>query len=152
MEQIAIQPKLYFYLEGKTTLNQLPEYGDIHVDKVYEEVARTGLEKTGPIEFIYYGATEDKNKEFTLQIAIPVKEPKKDIKADFHFRTASDFKCLAHTYKGSFMEFEKVYENLFEYVWDNSLKPTDEVREVYHSFVSPDSPDNVTEIQIGLQA
>ncbi len=151
MEQVTVQPKLYFYLEGKTTLNQLLEYADKRVDNMYEELTRSGLEKTGPIEFIYRGASNDRDKEFTLQIAMPVKEQKNEVKAPFRFRRSSNFKCLSHMHKGTFTELAKVYDPLFEYVWDHSLKPSEEIREVYHAFEAPDSPNNVTEIQIGLQ-
>ena len=149
MEREIIAPKLYFYLEGKTNLKNLMEFAAPTVDLTYAEAARLQLEKTGPIEFVYLGASSDMEKEFTLQIGFPTKDPK-PTERGFQFRQSSDFKCLKFTYKGALKGIANEYEKIYEYLWNNSIKHTDEIREIYHFFEYPDSPNNVTEIQIGL--
>ena len=149
MEQITVNPKLFFYLEGKTTLKNIMEFAAPNVDLAYAEAERLGLEKTGPIEFIYFGATSDQEKEFTLQIGFPVKD-EKNAEYGFQFRQSTNFKCITNRYKGSLTNIGAEYEKMFEHLWNNSLKPSNEIREIYHFFEFPDSPNNVTEIQIGL--
>lgn len=149
MEQIAVTPKLYFYLEGKTTLNEIGAFGAQNVDKVFDEANKAGLEKAGPLEFIYFNATDDKDKEFILHIALPVKE-QKQVSQEFHYRQTTPFKCLKEDYKGPMSEMGKIYDSLYEYVWNNSLKTSNEIREVYHAFEYPESTNNFTEIQVGL--
>ncbi len=149
MEQLIVAPSLYFYLEGITSLKKIMEYAAPKVDLAYAEAERLGLEKTGPMEFIYFGATADMEKEFTLQIAFPVKNTKA-LDNDFKFRQSPDFKCLKKNFKGTMADLGKEYEPMYEYIWNNSLKPSGEIREIYHLFEFPDSPNNVTEIQIGL--
>ena len=149
MEQIAVTSKLYFYLEGKTTLNEIGAFGAQNVDKVFEEAQKAGLEKAGPLEFIYFDASGDKDKEFVLHIALPVKE-KKQAPQGFHYRQTTRFKCLKEQHKGPISELGEVYDSIFEYVWNHSLKTTNEIREVYHAFEHPNSIDNLTEIQVGL--
>lgn len=149
MEQIAVKPKLYFYLEGKTTFNEIGDFGAQNINKVFEEAQKAGLEKTGPLEFIYFDATDDKDKEFVLHIALPVKE-QKQIPQGFHYRQAKPFKCLKERHKGPISELGEVYDSIFEYVWNHSLKKANEIREVYHSFEHPHSTNNLTEIQVGL--
>jgi effector-binding domain-containing protein len=149
MEREIIAPKLYFYLEGKTSLKQLMEFAAPTVDLAYAEAARLELEKTGPIEFVYFGASSDQDKEFTLQIGFPIKTEKQTDNS-FQFRKSADFKCLKFNYKGPMNGIGDEYEKLYEYLWNNSIKHTDEIREIYHLFEYPDSPNNVTEIQIGL--
>ena len=149
MEQVMLAPKLYFYLEGKTSLKNIMEYAAAKVQLANAEAERMNMEKTGPMEFIYFGATYDLEKEITLQIGFPVKS-EKPIENGFRFRKSQDFKCLTNTYKGEMANSGNKYESLFEYMWDNSIKSSNEIREVYRCFEFPDSPNNVTEIQIGL--
>lgn len=149
MEQITVNPKRYFYLEGKTTLKNLMEYAAPNVDLAYAESERLGLEKTGPIEFIYFGATSDQDKKFTLQIGFPVKA-EKEASNGFQYLQSTHFKCISHRYKGPLTSIGAEYEKIFEHLWNNSIKHSDEIREIYHFFEYPDSPNNITEIQIGL--
>lgn len=149
MEKKTIAPKFYVYNEGTTTLNNIVQYADTKVDAVYEEVQKKGLQPVGPIEFIYFGASADRDKEFKLQIGIPVAEAK-PVGEGFAIKQSKDFNCLVEIHKGAMQTLGATYGNIYEYLWNNSLKTNEEIREIYHSFQGPDAAENVTEIQVGL--
>lgn len=125
------------------------EYANPLVYDFYEEMKNKGIEATGPLEFVYLGATNDPEQEFTLQIAIPVKE-EKEVSNGYSFKKADAFKCISYDYKGDVNQMMPVYENLFQKVFAAQLEPSNEVREVYKHWEHPTSENNITEIQIGV--
>ncbi len=149
MEQKQEKAKQFFYQEGKTTLNGLVNYADAQIPGVLEQVAKAGLAVTGPMEFIYFGATGDVNNEFTLQIALPVAE-QKSISVPYQIKQVPEFKCLSVVHKGDIAEIGGVYDKLFAEIQAQKIVPNGEIREVYHLYKDHDSAENVTEIQIGI--
>lgn len=149
MEKKVVSPKTFLYHEGRTTLKQIHSYANSRVYDFYEELKNSALEPDGPLEFIYFGATDDPEKEFTLQIAMPVKE-EKPVSNGYRFKKSAPFNCVSHLYKGNVHEMMPVYENLYQQISTNKLQPVDEIREVYQHWVEPTSPENITEIQIGI--
>lgn len=149
MEKISVSPKLYFYVEAKTTLNHVKEFAEKQAHEVFQEAAKAGLEKTGPLEFIYFNASMDREQEVTLQVALPVKEAKQTDE-HFHYRKATNFPCLSHRHRGAIRQIDQVYDELFEHIWNQSIKINNEIREVHHTFEGVESSNNLTEIQIGL--
>lgn len=149
METKVVNAKTFLYFEGKTTLGKIMDYANPVVYRFYDEIKKAGVEPTGPLEFIYYGATDDPEKEFTLQVAMPVKD-EKPVSNGFRFKKAEDFKCISYDYKGNVSNMYPVYENLYQQLFAADLKPNDEVREVYRHWENPESDNNITEIQIGV--
>lgn len=149
METKVVSPKTLFYNEGTTSLNKIIEYSDTAVKALLNEVDASGIEATGPMEFIYYGVTNDPEKQFILQIGLPVKE-KKPSSENFKFKTTSPFKCVSYKHKGDVSRIPEVYENLFQQLDKEQLQPKDEIREVYVKWEHLTSANNITEIQIGI--
>lgn len=149
METKVVQPKIFLYSEGKTTLKQIHEYANEAVEALMKESAAAGLEAAGPLEFIYFGATADEEKEFTLQIALPVKE-EKPVNGEFRIKRSNPFKCLSYVYKGDVSEIGCAYESLFQEIAAKQLQPDDEIREVYMQWEHLTSENNLTEIQVGI--
>ncbi len=150
METKLIPSKNYLCYTTQTTLNKLHEFADQAVDGVYEAVAKGGLKAVGPMEFIYFDCSNDRDKEFTLEIALPV-ETGMEFKSEIHkIKKIETFKCLSHTHNGDLLNLPGIYQQLFEKVYKSGIKPTNQVREVYKSFSGMESNDNITEIQIGI--
>jgi predicted transcriptional regulator YdeE len=144
-----VAPKILFYSEGTTTLKKINEYVNPVVEALLEEVKQSGLEPVGPMEFIYLNVNGDPDNLFTLQIALPVKEQKL-VSNGFLFRQTEAFKCVSHDYKGDVTQMHPVYDRLFQQMYASELKHNHEVREVYKQWEHPASPNNITEIQIGI--
>lgn len=149
METKIVNPKTFFYSEGKTTLNKIHEHADREVPKLLKEMEMKGIKEDGPMEFIYFGVTNELDKEFTLRISVPVKE-EKTVSDGYLFSKEGAFKCLSTEYKGDINKILPVYERIFEQIYKNKYQPKDEIREIYHQFENPSSEKNITEIQIGI--
>lgn len=149
MQTKVVEPKTFFYAEGKTSLRHIHEYSNEVIPALMKESERAGVQITGPMEFIYFGACADMDKEFTLQIALPVKE-EKEVSKEYGFKQSVPFKCISHEYKGDVSKMGTAYENLFQQLFSHQLQPNDEVREVYAKWEHLTSANNITEIQIGV--
>lgn len=147
METKVIDSKIYAFVELKTTLNKLHDDVEKVADKFIANATQK-LELVGPMEFIYFDATEDKDKEFTLRLAFPVSQ-EKEVNG-INFERAGNFKCASHEHAGSVSDLHPVYDKFFGEIISQNLKPTNQVREVYHQFTTMEASDNLTEIQIGL--
>ena len=151
MEKKIVPSKNYFTVVTTTTLNKIQEVAARETDKLIAGINELKLEPVGPMEFIYFDCTEDREKEFTLEIALPVKETNAQLPKEFSFKKHPDFQCVSYVHKGELTNLYDVYDKLFTDMWNNSLRPTNQVREVYVNYRDVFSADNVTEIQIGLQ-
>ena len=56
----------------KTTLNKIHQVAEHLTGSLMADVEKLGIAPAGPLEFIYFSATGDMDKEFTLKIALPV--------------------------------------------------------------------------------
>ena len=146
----TVPAKTYLCHTQKTTLAKMMEKIGEQVDDLYQAVAKHGLEKAGAIEFIYLDCNGKQDDPFVLKIAIPVKATAIVNDETFKLEETSEFKCLAYMHKGDITEIGGVYESLYGTILGQGVKPTNQVREVYEKFVSLHSPDNSTEIQIGV--
>lgn len=149
MQIKTIQPQNYFCYTTKTTLNQINEVASREVEALYAQAQKLDLEPQGPLEFIYFDCTNDKDKEFTLEIALPVKD---NGRADgkYQMKNFGIFKCMSYVHKGSLEDLYEVYDSIFENLHKEGQKPGNQVREVYLDYKSMDSADNVTEVLVGI--
>ena len=146
METKVIDPKIFAFVELTTTHNRI--HNDVEkVMPAFMEEAQQ-LEISGPMEFVYFDATEDKDKEYQLRIAYPVKE-EKQLKG-ITFENGGIFQCLTHELKGAISGLGEAYHKVFDEIFAKQLKPSNQIREVYHQFTTMEADDNFTEIQIGL--
>jgi|SRR6185312_10462242 len=146
----TIPSKTYLCHTFTTTLADMMNNAGELVDALYETVFEHGLEKVGVVEFIYIDCNGQPNDPFTLKIAMPVKAGSKVGNTKFAIETRQEFKCVTYTHKGDVTELGSVYTTLYTTLRAEDYKLGNEVREVYEKFVSLHSPENSTEIQVGL--
>ena len=147
MESTIINAKTLAYVELKTTHNRLHD----DVEKAAGDFMATATQKlkvTGPMEFLYFGATGDMDAEYTLRIAYPVQE--KTEAEGIKFASTEQFKCYSYNHKGTLSKLGSVYDKLFGEILAKQWVPASEIREVYHVYQGMEAPENLTEIQIGL--
>jgi effector-binding domain-containing protein len=121
------------------------------VDALFTAVGQLGLSIVGNIEFIYWGATGDVEKPFTLELAIPVGNEAVEIPAHYELVEHQAFKAFAHTHNGDFSNIMPVYKQLFNELFAQGYKPTNQTREVYINWVDLTSSENITEILLGIE-
>lgn len=138
----------YIYGEQQTTFATIQEpIGKILTPLL--KAADEGKLQKGPILFIYTGVQEDISKPFTLQIGTQVADNTK--LEGFKVRKTEAFRCATILYTGALSNMSKVYEKLMPAALAAGYKPTGEARELYLYFENPESPNNVVQIQLGIQ-
>ncbi len=150
LETKNINPKKVIVATTKTTLNKIAQDAEPLTGALMADVEKLGITPAGPLEFIYFDVTGEMDKEFTLEIALPVSPDASDEGSSFKIKETNSFKCVTHIHKGSMENMHAVYDVIFKEIEKKELKPTIEVREVYLNWVDAKSADNVTEIQIGI--
>jgi effector-binding domain-containing protein len=151
MEKKNVPAKNYLVFNTRTTLNKIMEVADQEVGKLYATLEQNQIKQAGPLEFIYFDCTSDIEKEFELEIAMPVENSLKVVPQGYSLKNHESFPCVSHIHKGDITQLYEVYDKLFTELWDNSIKPTNQIREVYAVYKSKTDAENVTEIQIGIQ-
>ena len=151
MEPKNVNAQIYFCFKTTTTLNKLHEIADQSVDSVYSEAKELKLDVTGPIQFIYFNCSSDRDKPFQLFIGLPVKEMLPLQNSLFSYYESDAFTCYTHIHPGDISVIGETYAGLYQELYKNGIQPGNQIREVYTKFVDVVSSENITEIQIGIE-
>jgi effector-binding domain-containing protein len=131
------------------TLKTLAEHSHVP-ENLYDEANRLGLLPSGPIQYIYTGATSNGDNVFRLEIALPIQEPGEKPFA-FSYKEFPVFRHAAHTYHGPWSDFMELYDSLFSQLYRDGYQSDGQVREIYRVVDLEDQTNNVTDIQIGIR-
>jgi effector-binding domain-containing protein len=142
-------PKKIFYHATTTTLDQINKVAMEVIEDMYHEAKNLGLEEEEPMHFIYTGMSDDLTQPFHLEIALVVKNPKEGI-SKYKFRELEPIRVFNSEYKGGLQDIGQHYEKMMKEMSVKGFIPTNECREVYHHYEKFDSPNNITEIQLGI--
>lgn len=133
------------------TIKDIPAIAEQIIPQLFAEAEGLELEVAGPIEFLYRGLDGKPGTSLELTIMLPIKKQKKATQNHQFTQTRTKaIRCASAEHTGSMETIRITYSALFHTVHEEGLKTTDEVREIYHKWISYYSPFNVTEIQIGL--
>lgn len=127
-------------------LDEIPEFGGTMVTPLYEKLSKLGIEPTGDVMFVYRFIGEPMD----CTIAVPIAVQKGD-SAPFEFKQYPELRCLSTIYKGSMLGINKAWEDLGKAATTHGFKPTVDGREIYIKWVDFESPENITELQAGIQ-
>jgi len=118
------------------------------------ELIQSGLRPSGPMMFLYEGLTEDIDKEFKMQITLPVSaEDAERYSGANKVKRLEPFQFVEIVLHGDIKRLsDKAYAPIMEQIAKEGLVPTGFSREVYQNFVDPSSADNETRVQIGVVA
>jgi len=149
MEVKKVEPVNVFYHSEITTLKDLKDVANREIDKMYQEADKLGLKEVAPMQFVYKGVDDKPDTRFTLEIAMVVDE-EKPYDGKYKFKELEGFTCATTIHKGDINKLNETYEYFMPEVFNSGRQITDTSREVYLNWVAPESPDNITEIQIGI--
>jgi effector-binding domain-containing protein len=145
----SVDSQVVFSHAEETTLDQISVVANREVDNMYKEAERLGVKENGPMQFIYHGCGEDPSAKFTLEIAMAV-DQMKSYSGKYQFKKLKGFSCATTMHYGDINKIGETYEKFMPEIYKNGKRLTDESREVYVKWVAPDSAENVTEIQVGI--
>jgi effector-binding domain-containing protein len=147
MEIKEISSMNVFYKTFQTSLLEMSKYVLTTPTEMYNEAQKNDLKIIGPQVWIYQGMDGNPNTRFTLEIALPVIKP---IKNNLQIKELPAFKCAAIIHKGDWGNLKNSYEKIISEIYNSGNSMSNFCREVYTIVESPDSENNITEIQIGI--
>lgn len=149
MEVKSVKAQKIFYHSELTTMKDIHEVAVREIDQLCAEAKKLGLKQTGPLQFVYHGCDDKPDTNFTLEIALAV-DQEKPYDGKFKFKELETFNCVSTLHRGNINRIGETYEKFIPEVFKSGKQITDQSREVYHKWVDSESPENVTEIQIGI--
>jgi effector-binding domain-containing protein len=132
------------------TIPEIPTIARNEVDQMVEAIAAVGAEPVAPVTFIYHGADGTPDTKFQLEIAFPLSTRPASPVDPYDVKETPAFRCLATDYVGPMLDIMRGYALLFTELEEQGLAYTGESREIYRKWIGYESPDNVTELQIGV--
>lgn len=139
----------YAYVSTQTTLNNLLPAIDALMHQLDQVLDAGKLRQQGPVIFTYHGATGERNKTFTLDVGLVVKDG--TAKPDgIQIMTVPPLHCATLLYTGGISGLGAAYGKLYAEIGRRSLEATDVSREVYLYWEDRQSPNNILQLQADL--
>ncbi|HKH91447.1 MAG TPA: GyrI-like domain-containing protein [Gemmatimonadaceae bacterium] len=120
------------------------------VDDMIAELHARGIAPLAPVHFIYHGADGSLTTKFRLTIAFPIaKRPAAPIE-EYEVAELPAFRCMAADYVGPMPDIQIAYNEILDAIRESGRSRSPESREIYKKWIGYESPDNVTELQVGV--
>ncbi len=147
----ATTPETLVLATSRTlTIPQVSTFSAAAIPGLEADAHAQGLTFTGPWIFVSHNLPQDATTTFSLMICRAV-EPTGDYHGEYALEALPPLPCATLDYRGPLQGiFEGGYTPLLEQVLQSGIPLTGEIREVYHVWTTPQSPDNHVEIQVGL--
>jgi predicted transcriptional regulator YdeE len=141
----------YLYAQQETTIAELGQVIPAMMEKLAEVVDGGEVKVRGAPIFIYDGATGEMNKPFNFQVGFPVAEGTKVDAGDLQVRQLEPYHCATAIYSGAMANAGQAYQKVFADIFAAGLKPAGGSREMHMYFESPESPNNIFQIQVAVE-
>ena len=139
----------YLYQSSRTTLADISAVATRTVGDMQAAIQDGKFHPNGPLVFVYHDMM-DPSQPFNLDIGFVVPEGTSAFGSSKLQKTGS-FKCATVLFSGSLEHLSAAYGKVMGGVGHAGLKPTGTTREVYLYWEGPQSPNNVVQIQVGIE-
>ena len=120
------------------------------VDDMIMDLHAHGVMPLAPVHFIYHGADGSLTTRFRLTIAFPIAGPPGAPIEDYEIAELPAFRCMAADYVGAMPDIQIAYNEILDAISSSGRARSPESREIYKKWIGFESPDNVTELQVGV--
>ena len=151
MERKQVPTKLFYCAAKELTKSEIPAFTEQSLERLYKSAESLQVLQGDPPEFLYFNASEDPEKSMHMVIGVPARDHCPP-EGDFFFMETLPFECISVDYKGAMSGIGQAWVDLVEMVLSEGYLLGNQGREVYREWISPESEDNVTELQIGVGA
>ena len=141
----------YLYTQQETTIAELGQVIPGMLQKLMEAIEAGDAKVIAAPIFIYDGATGEMNKPFKFQVGFPVAEGTKTDVTGLEVRQLEPYHCATAIYSGSMANVGQAYQKLFTDLFAAGLKPVGGSREMHMYYESPESPNNIMQIQVAVE-
>ena len=145
----SLKPYTYAFVSTQTTLNKLQDAIAQLMPPLDAAIDAGKLHVVGPVIFTYHGASEDRDKTFTLDIGLIVKDGTV-APAGIQVTTVGPLHCATLICSGPTSRLGPAYGKLYGEIGRRGLEPTDISREVYLYWEGQESDNNLIQIQADL--
>jgi GNAT superfamily N-acetyltransferase len=149
--QTATTPEILVLAASRTlTIPQVSSFSATAIPGLEADARAHGLTFIGPWIFVSHNLPQDATTTFSLKVCRAI-EPPEHYQGNYIVEPLPPLPCAMLDYKGPLQGiFEGGYTPLLEQVLQSGIPLTGEIREVYHVWTTPESPDNHVQIQVGL--
>jgi len=145
----TVPETLFFCVDEAVTQAEIPDFAMRAIGPLYEALGKAGQHPAGDLQFLcpQWNGPEGKSK---LVIGIPVAS-EFPAKAPAYFWKAPAYRCLWTEYVGPMSGIKDAWAQLGAAVEKSEHRCAGSWREVYVHWVAPESAENRTELQSGIE-
>lgn len=140
-------PLTVLYSTHCTSFDDLHQFGPVMAELYAEAGRRKAI--NGPLHWIYYDMDEQPGL-FTLEIAIPIRKPFQSSR--FAVKKLDMFRAITFPHEGRWEHLPGSRLQIMKRLEENNIPVSHECRELFLNIDLEHPENNVTEIQIGLEA
>jgi hypothetical protein len=140
----------YFHLATRTNQLDVAQASATLSQRLFKALKVAGVTTSGPILIIQRVSSPDPTQPFDMELGVLVS---KEVKAvgEALVRDLDAFPCASSVVMGAFGEAGRAFEALFRAAGEKGRIPTGEIRELVLFWEGDASPNNMMQVQIGLQ-
>lgn len=149
--QLTTIPEILVLATGRIlTIPEVATFSAQSLPALEADATAQELTFTGPWIFVSHNLPQDATTTFELQLCRSIAAP--DAYAgDFEVLTLPEMPAGTLRYEGPLAGiFTEGYTPLLESLMTDAIPLSGEIREVYHQWTDPASPENAVEIQVGI--
>jgi molybdopterin synthase sulfur carrier subunit len=139
----------YLYDRSQTSIPKIADVVRATLPGLQKGMSDGKFRPAGPLVLIYQNMT-DRSQPFTLDIGFIVSRETVGFE-QFKVRQENTFRCATVLFSGPISSIPQAYDKLMSAVSAAELKPTMTFREINLFWEGPESPNNVIQIQAGIQ-
>jgi effector-binding domain-containing protein len=145
----TVPETLLFCVAAEVTPADIPVFAEKAIGPLYETLGKLGQQPAGNLQFICpkWNGPAARNK---IVFAIPIAK-EFPVAAPYYIWKAPAFKCASVEYKGPMSGIKDAWMKFAGDVEQSGHKAVASWREVYVHWVAPDSAENRTELQMGVE-
>ncbi|HEY2585981.1 MAG TPA: GyrI-like domain-containing protein [Tepidisphaeraceae bacterium] len=139
----------FLYDSTRTSFQAMSEPVERTIAAMEKAITEGKIHPSGPLVFVYRDL-KDPNQPFTLDVGFGVPDDTAAF-GNYQVRKVEPFKCATVLFSGPLAKVPEAYNKLMGALPALNLKPTTTVREFYLYWETPDSQNNIVQIQVGVQ-
>jgi effector-binding domain-containing protein len=149
IKRVKAKPFTFLYGESETEFPGISGSGRKIMDKLMPFMEKRGIAVGGACVWAYRLLGKGRVR---LRAGFPVAEGT-GIKGKSAFAVSEEpaWECYSTEYAGSMERIPQAWDEFMDKVKKKGLKPKNISREIYHRLIDPDSPDNITELQVQVK-
>jgi hypothetical protein len=146
IKRVKAKPFTFLYGEAETGFAGISAGGKKIMDKLMPFMEKRGLAAAGACVWAYKYLGKGRVR---LRAGFPVPEATV-IKGKSAFAVSEEpaWECYSTEYAGPMERIPRAWEEFMGKIKAKGFKPRNLNREIYHKWIGPDSPENLTELQV----